>query len=263
MGGAVSPPSYLTWDQTIVEVMKIMATSFKRFCACNSTLSTPWPCSTTMPTHAYTRDPWTLTGKSGSVSCGITAPFSWVLVHTGFICAFQESVSTVLCKFQWLYGGVNGDLLQEGLCHTQVWCTQSPCPCGRLVQTHTSTGDTETPKGRSGSVSVRSPGAQQFFFEPSEPLWPIWGLIPNVIAPLLPSGWGFSFALGRGVSFFGGTQQSPLDGCSAGSYNFGVLTGEDERTSFFSAILTFLCKMSPNLYYLYFIFSSRWKYQPI
>ena len=35
----------------------------------------------------------------------------------------------VLCKFWWLYGGVNGDLLQVGLCHTQVCCTQSPCPC--------------------------------------------------------------------------------------------------------------------------------------
>ena len=73
-----------------------------------------------MPTHTYTRDSWTLIGKSGSVSCGITAPFSWVLVHTGFVCAFQESVSTVLFKFQWLYGGVNGDFLLEGLGHTQV-----------------------------------------------------------------------------------------------------------------------------------------------
>ena len=27
------------------------------------------------------RDSWTLTGKSGSVSCGVTAPFSRVLVH--------------------------------------------------------------------------------------------------------------------------------------------------------------------------------------
>ena len=27
---------------------------------------------------------WTLTGKSGSVSCGITAPFSWVLMWTRF-----------------------------------------------------------------------------------------------------------------------------------------------------------------------------------
>ena len=29
-------------------------------------------------------DSWTLTGKSGSVPCGITAPFSWVLVHSEF-----------------------------------------------------------------------------------------------------------------------------------------------------------------------------------
>ena len=41
----------------------------------------PWPCSRPPPTHASTRDSWTLTGKSGSVSCVVTAPFSWVLVH--------------------------------------------------------------------------------------------------------------------------------------------------------------------------------------
>ena len=34
-----------------------------------------------------------------SVSCEVTAPFSWVLVHTRFSCALQESVSPVLCKF--------------------------------------------------------------------------------------------------------------------------------------------------------------------
>ena len=49
-----------------------------------------------------------------------------------------------LCKFWLLYGGVNGDLLQEGLCHTQVYCTQSPCLCGRPLLTHTSAGDTQT-----------------------------------------------------------------------------------------------------------------------
>ena len=36
------------------------------------------------PTHASTGDSWTLMGKSGSVSCGVIAPFSWVLVHTRF-----------------------------------------------------------------------------------------------------------------------------------------------------------------------------------
>ena len=34
--------------------------------------------------HASTEDSWTLTAKSGSVSCGVTAPFSWFLVCTRF-----------------------------------------------------------------------------------------------------------------------------------------------------------------------------------
>ena len=41
----------------------------------------PQPCSRPPSTHASIRDSWTLTGKSGSVSCGVTAPFSWVLWH--------------------------------------------------------------------------------------------------------------------------------------------------------------------------------------
>ena len=57
-----------------------------------------------------------------------------------------------------------------------------------------------------------------------------------MISPFLPSCWGFSFDLGRGVSFFGGIKHSPVDVCSAASCNFGVLIGEDEHTSFYSAI---------------------------
>ena len=44
----------------------------------------PRPCSRLPPAHASTGDSWTLTGKYGSVSCGVTAPFSWVLVCTRF-----------------------------------------------------------------------------------------------------------------------------------------------------------------------------------
>ena len=44
------------------------------------------------------RDSWTLTGKSGSVSCGVTTPFSWSWCAQGFVCALQESVSPVLRK---------------------------------------------------------------------------------------------------------------------------------------------------------------------
>ena len=63
------------------------------------------------------------------------------------------------------------------------------------------------------------------------------GLILYVIFPLLPPCRGFSLALGCGVSFLGGIQHSPVDGCSAVSCNFGILTGADECTLFYSAIL--------------------------
>ena len=96
--------------------------------------------------HASAGDSWTLMGMSGSVSCEVTTSFSWVPVCTRFcfVCALQKCVSPVLCNFWWFYGGINGDLLQKGLCHTQVCCTQSPCPCGRPLLTRTSAGDTQT-----------------------------------------------------------------------------------------------------------------------
>ena len=133
-------------------------------------------------THASARDSWTLTGKSGSVSCGVSAPFSWVLVHTRFYLCPSSVYFPVLCKFWWLYGGVNGDLLQEGLCHTQVCCTQSPRPCGSPLLTRTSAGDAQTQFclslcGVSGSWSA------QGLFEPSEHLWQLWILILNAILP--------------------------------------------------------------------------------
>ena len=101
------------------------------------------------------------------------SPASWC---TRFCLCPPRVCFPVLCKFWQLYGGVNGDLLQEGLCHTQVCCTQSPCPCGRPLLTHTSTGDTQTQFclslcGFSGSLCT------QGLFEPSERLWQKWGLI--------------------------------------------------------------------------------------
>ena len=132
---------------------------------------------------------------SRSVSCEVSAPFSCVLVHTSFCLCPPRVYLPVLCNFWQLYGRVNGDLLQEGLCHTQVCCTQSPCSCGRPLLTRTSTGDSQTLKGRSGSVSVGSPGVHKVLFALSERLWRVWGLILYVILPLLPSSWGFYFAL--------------------------------------------------------------------
>ena len=95
----------------------------------------PQPCSRPPLTQASTGDSQTITAKSGTVSCGVTPPFSWVLVHVVLLCPPRVYFS-VWCKFWQLCGGVSGNLLQEGLCHTQVNCTQSPCPCGRPPPTH-------------------------------------------------------------------------------------------------------------------------------
>ena len=38
------------------------------------------------------------------------------------------------------------------------------------------------------------------------------------------------------MSFSGGIQHYPVDGCLAVSCDFGVLAGEDERMSFYSTI---------------------------
>ena len=112
----------------MVEVMKIMVTSFKKSRALTAALSAPQPSSRPPLTHVSTRDSWTFLGKSGSVSCGVTASFSWVLVHTRFCLCPPRVGFPVLYKFWQLYGGINGNLLQEGLCFTHVYCTQGPCP---------------------------------------------------------------------------------------------------------------------------------------
>ena len=105
--------------------------------------------------HTSTGDCWTLPGKSGSVFCGVTAPSSRVLVHTTFCLCSPIVYSPILCKFWQLFGGFNVHLPQEGLCkpaassHTQVCCTQSPCPCGSPLLTRTSTGDSNRDLGQS------------------------------------------------------------------------------------------------------------------
>ena len=172
----------------------------------NSDLLQKAPCSTATlsapnpaPTHTSTGDSWTPPNKSGSVSCGVPAPFSWVLVHTRFCLCPPRVYFPVLCKFWQLYSGVNDDLVQEALCHTQVCCTQSPWPCGSPLLTRTSTGDGKTQFCLS-ICGVSGSWCAQGLFEPSEHLWQEWGLILSMNLPLLLSCWGFSFAPGNGVS---------------------------------------------------------------
>ena len=158
----------------------------------------PQPCSRPPPTH---------TSAGGSLTHGQV----WVSLlwdHSSFLLGpgankllfvLSKILFPSLCKFWPLYDVVIGDHLQEGLCHTQVYCTQSPCPCSSPRLTLTSTGDTRTQFWLS-LCGVSGFWYTQGLFEPSEHLWQVWGLILNVISPLLPSHWGFSFALGHGVS---------------------------------------------------------------
>ena len=139
----------------MVEVMKIISTSFKSFHACIVPLSAPEPAAghhqPTPPLETSGHSQTSL-GQSLVVSL-LLSPGSWCVQVS--VCALQESISPVLCTFWWLCDGDNGDLFQGGLCHTQVCCIQSPYPCGRPLLTIPLQ---ETLKHSSGSVSVGSLG---------------------------------------------------------------------------------------------------------
>ena len=114
-----------------MEVMKIMMTSVKRSHACTSALSTPTLQQATIDPRLHQRLP----DAQRQDSCRVTVSFSRVLVHK-VLCP-PRVYFPVLFKFGQLCGGVNGDPLQEDLCHTHP---QSPYPCGipmptRLIPT--------------------------------------------------------------------------------------------------------------------------------
>ena len=60
----------------------------------------PIPCGEALLTYASTEYLPTLAGRSGSVSCGVTAPFSWVLVHARF-CLCPPKVESLLSPVLW------------------------------------------------------------------------------------------------------------------------------------------------------------------
>ena len=103
--------------------MKITVTSFKRSHACTATLSAPNPAAgrhqppPPLETSGHSQ---ASLGQSPMVSL-LPSPGSW---YTKFCLCPPRVYLPVLCKFWQLFGGVKGNLLQEGLCHTQVGCIQ-------------------------------------------------------------------------------------------------------------------------------------------
>ena len=108
----------------------------------------------------------------------LPSPGTWCT--QGCLCP-QRVCFLALCKFWQLCGGVDGDLLQEGLCHNSGLLHLDFCPSSSPLLTHTSAGDTQTVYclslcGVSGSWCVQGL---------SECLWQVWDLILNAILPLL------------------------------------------------------------------------------
>ena len=148
----------------MVEVMTIMATSFKRSLSCTAAPSAPTlQQATTDPRHHRRLLD---THKSGSVSCGVTAPFSWVLVHTRFcLCpprvCFQSCVSSGSSMVGLMVAS------SKRAYATQVCCTQSLCPLWQSTADLNLHRDTQTQfclslSGISGSWCA------QAMFEPFE-----------------------------------------------------------------------------------------------
>ena len=122
------------------------------------------PCSRPLPTHTFPR----LLDTHGQLWVSLLLGHCSFLLGPGehkVLFVPSKSVFPALCKFWRLCGGVNGDLFQEGLFLTQVYCFQSPCP--RSIH-YWPVPPQEIVKHSSVSVSVWSlcPGAHKVCLSP-------------------------------------------------------------------------------------------------
>ena len=233
MGRAEFPPCFLNWGQTMVQVMKIMVT-FKKSHARTAALSAP-------EQQQATTDPR--------------------------LC--QRLLDTHRQVWVSLFGGHGSFLLGPGEHKILFVPSKSLFPQPRVSSGSSMAGLMATSSKRAyaipRSAAPRAPVPVAGHCWPVPPqetlehflaqsLWGLWVLVhtrfvwalwvslvgmefdskcdfipPTILLelPLCPWMWN---------TFFGGIQYSPAHGCSAASCNFGVLSGEDECTSFYSAI---------------------------
>ena len=192
--------------------------------AAASVESHSWP-----PLH---RRPSSTSRQVWSVSCGVPAPFSWVLVHTA-LCAlpdcFPQSCGSHGIKSCWPSKSHSLGILSSFARYLdwEAW---------HRSQNFQNSERTSLVLLFS-SLWVAHPTGIGFDF--------------IVIAPILLFRCSVSFVFGHGCLFFGGFQHPPVGGCPIASCDFGVLT-EDECTSFYSAV-----KVPPM--YLYFRLSTSFE----
>ena len=188
------PSLLFTWVQIIVEVMKVMVTSLKRSHSHTSALGAPnpaaghhWP-TPLLETPGHS---WASLGQS-LVGSLLLSSASWCT--QGSVCALQESfpqscVSSGSSVVELMVTIPRGFMPYPSLLHPEPLHLRQSTADPYLHRRHSST-----------VLSQFLLGLWVLVLEPSERLWWVWGLILNMILPLLPSCWGFSFALGCGVS---------------------------------------------------------------
>ena len=163
-----------------------------------------------------------VTGRFGSVSCGFTGAFLWVLVLTGFYLC-PPSLESLLPPVLWKS------------CNHIPLClkvrfpgdSQSLCWVPRLESVTWGSESSQQWENFFGTIVLQFVG-HEF----------VAGMAFDfiVIVPLLPSLCGLFFVLGHGIYFLGWFQHPPIKDCSTASCDFVVLEGEDECTSFYSTI---------------------------
>ena len=92
-GWGCVPSLLFTWGQIMVEVMKIMASSFKRSHACTATLSVPNPATNHHRPTPLPETPGHLRASLDQSLAGslLLSPGSWYAQSS--VCALQESIS--------------------------------------------------------------------------------------------------------------------------------------------------------------------------
>ena len=123
---------FILLEAKLWQVMKIIATSFKRSHACTTALNLPNPRAGHGQPTPLPETPEHSQASLGHLLWGhcsfLLGSGAHKVLFVPSKSLFPKSPPRVLCKFWQLFGGVNGDLLQEGLCHMQVYSTQRPCP---------------------------------------------------------------------------------------------------------------------------------------
>ncbi|CAI9176197.1 unnamed protein product [Rangifer tarandus platyrhynchus] len=104
-------------------------------------------------------------GKSGSVSCGVTAPFCWILVCTRFCLHPPRVYFPVLYKFWQLYGGLMVTSSKKAYTMPKSAAPRAPAPAAVHCRP---APPQETLKHSSVSVSVGflGPGANNICLSP-------------------------------------------------------------------------------------------------